>query len=79
MKNVFIYWMKIINYNNSQLLEYSFFKLDIDPNLFGKLEKTVIYHNIYNNTYFYFLVIEDISLCSNNCKCQLKFKFFSSF
>lgn len=28
-----------INYNNSQLLEYSFFKLNVDPNLFEKLEK----------------------------------------
>lgn len=43
-----------INYNNSQLLEYSFFKLNVDPNLFEKLEKTIMYHNIYNNTYFLF-------------------------
>ena len=54
MKNGFIDWMKIIKYNNSQLLEYSFFKLDVDPNLFEKLEKTITYRDIYNNTLFLF-------------------------
>ena len=54
MKNDFIDWMKIIKYNNSQLLEYSFFKLDVDHNFFEKLEKTITYHDIYNNTLFSF-------------------------
>ena len=54
MKIDFIDWMKIIKYNISQLLEYSFFKLDVDPNFFEKLEKTITYHDIYNNTLFSF-------------------------
>lgn len=59
------------NYNNAQLFKYSYSKLAADLIFLKNWKLKIMTFMI---TPFYFLVIRDISLFSNNYKSKLKSK-----